>query len=68
MTKYYFYKATIAPESYDYYDHSAGVVGYVRKQKRKGFIIQGTSKELNDVLASRKLGSSIKKQGTGSGY
>lgn len=54
MTRYFFYKCTVAPDKYDYYDHSFGVAGYRTQQARKGFILYGTINEVDEFINSRQ--------------
>lgn len=43
----YFYKKTIAPDNYDFYNHSTGVVGFKELQSEMGeCIFSGTIEEM----------------------
>lgn len=47
MNQMHFYKKTTAPDNYDYYDHSTGVVGFKKLQTEMGpCIFSGTIEEM----------------------
>ena len=43
----YFYKKTIAPDNYDYYDYGVGIVGFKKQQTEMGVCyFSGTIEEM----------------------
>ena len=55
INQMYFYKKTIAPDNYDFYNHSTGVVGFKKLQTKMGeCIFSGTVEEMEAHYKEQK--------------
>lgn len=51
--KLYFYRKTIPPNVYDYYDYNKGIAGYKNKQDKGDLLMYGTFEDLQTFLDKR---------------